>query len=96
MSFDLFLSLSSAVCGLLGYLFLFHDGWEYIFFIIGILGFIWGLLIRWMSKRHHLRYQLLDPSTESSTNINVKVDKKESASCVQVPWRALLREPAIM
>ncbi|XP_019860184.1 PREDICTED: solute carrier family 17 member 9-like, partial [Amphimedon queenslandica] len=102
--------LGSVLTGLLGYTFLFSHGWEYMFLLIGVSGIGWGLLLRWLSRRHtsKMHYQLLDSSPKqelsnngtssgSSKTINVSYSqRKEPPTCVDMPWRSLIRQGPVL
>ena len=66
----------------------------------------WGLLIRWLSRRHasKIHYQLLDSSPKhelsnnnnnNNNNNNISSSSK-GLSLFDVPWRSLMKERPIL
>lgn len=93
---------SSVACGLLVQVFLFYQGWEYMFLCTGTFGLIWSIVLRCLShkQKRKMHYQLLDSSTSASStakskSIKVNLEKKE-VSCVEVPWKSLVKQPPIL
>ena len=102
------LLISSVLCGLLGYLFLFRDGWEFLILTVGFLGLFWTLGLKWMSDAYgkKLLYKLVEGGGHSggveggvrgTSNETIIVDiQKREATCVEVPWRQLLKQGPIL
>ena len=87
-------SCSFIVSGILGSIFLFNTGWEYVFLLIGLLGLGWTLLVRCLVKRHQnqLRYKLL----ENGDLRDHRHAKPSGVGCDEVPWKLLLTQTPIM
>ena len=90
------------LCGVLGYLFVFQDGWEYLLLTVGLLGLVWSILLKWLSEAHEKKvfYRLLDVEYDKSNrNINEAISadlRKGEASCVEIPWKLLLKQGPIL
>ena len=89
--------LRSAISGLLGYIFLVNIGWKCMFLVIGLSSLFWTLSIRWLSRKHEkkMHYRLLDNDSKEHATINVNIEKSEP-TCVDVPWRLLLKQPPVL
>lgn len=89
-------NIGSAISGLLGYIFLVNIGWKFMFLVIGLSSLFWALSIRWLSRKHEkkMHYRLLDNDSKEHTTINVNIEKSEP-TCVDVPWRLLLKQPPV-
>ncbi|XP_019858714.1 PREDICTED: probable anion transporter 6, chloroplastic [Amphimedon queenslandica] len=82
-------------------MFLFSHGWEYMFLLIGVSGIGWGLLLRWLSRRHtsKIHYQLLDSSSKqelSDDNNNNNNGSSKPPSFFDVPWRSLMKQGSVL
>ena len=87
------------MCGVLGYMFLFNNGWEYILLTISILGLLWSVLLKWLSEAYEKKvfYRLIDTGHRKNSNDAISVDlEREEASCVEIPWRLLLKQKPIL
>ena len=87
----------SVLSGLLGYAFLFHNGWEYVFLTVGLSGLAWTLSIRWLSRKRKqkMHYILLNGDSKEHRTINVNIEKP-TPTCVDVPWKLLLRQAPVL
>lgn len=69
---------------------------------VGLSGITWSFVFKWMSDSHEKKvfYRLLDGryqknSTDINEAISADLEKLES-TCVEVPWRVLLRQAPIL
>ena len=70
------------------------------FVCIGMLGLLWSVVLKCLSKKYQrkLQYQLLDNSSGTALDdksIKVNLQKKE-ITCIEVPWRTLLVQRPIL
>lgn len=69
---------------------------------VGLLGFTWSIVSKWMSDAHEKKvfYRLLDARYQkNSTDINEAISadlEKTESTCVEVPWKILLRQGPIL
>lgn len=82
--------------GVLGSIFLFNSGWEYVFLLVGIAGLGWCFVEHRLvkSQQQQTKYKLLengDLKDHRSTN-----SKKADPGCADVPWKLLLTQTPIM
>ena len=85
--------------GILGSIFLFKSGWEYVFLLIGLSGVSWALSVRWLVKKsqHRVHFKLLDENGDIRDHRSISVHvKKGDPGCVDVPWKLLLKQSPIM
>ncbi len=87
------------LCGVLGYLFVFNDGWEYMLLVIGLLGLVWAVLLKWLSEAHDKKvfYRLLDDKNKNINESAISADlRKREATCLDIPWKLLLKQGPIL
>lgn len=88
--------------GTLGSLLLFHQGWRYVFIIVGTAGLLWALLLRSLSRRlklNHRTHYKLAGSPHPTTRERLRLDVRPTtimASCATVPWKKILLQPAVL
>ena len=88
--------------GTLGSLLLFHQGWRYVFIIVGTVGLLWALLLRSLSRRlkvNHRTHYKLAGSPHPTTRERLRLDVRPTtimASCATVPWKKILLQPAVL
>lgn len=82
--------------GILGSIFLFNSGWEYVFLLVGVAGLTWCFVVYRLVKtqQQQTKYKLLENGDlKDRRSITAK---KVDPSCAEVPWRLLLTQTPIM
>ncbi len=82
---------------MLGAIFLFNSGWEYVFLLIGLSGLGWTYIVRRLVRNHQsqLRYKLLE-NGEMKDHRSVHTKQTTDIDCDKVPWKLLLKQTPIM
>ena len=100
----------STLVGIIGPALLFSHSrnWHYVFLIASVAGFVWAIGLRILSvhslQRHRTHYKLSENTHSGSGQMSrnrerLKLDVQPAAmmvSCSRVPWRKLLKQPAIV
>ena len=99
LSLSLSLSLRYILSGVLGSLFLFASGWEYVFLLVGLSGLVWAFLVQRLVKNNlsQVNYKLLENGDLKEHRSSTHPRKQQvDPNYVEVPWKLLMKQTPIM